>query len=152
MTDKTFHVFRAADGAWAVQRAGTKPVGFRTRVEALKSARSKARKRNQAQVVVHLDDGTFAVDYMKGLPAVQAPPPKKHHRHGGHFEGDLGFRSEASWKRLTLAAQLRPNDVFINCPFGSAFKPILRRLSLLLAPWALSRVVRSKSMTPANCV
>ncbi len=76
MTDKTFHVFRAADGAWAVQRAGTKPVGFRTRVEALKSARSKARKRNQAQVVVHLDDGTFAVDYMKGLPAVQAPPQK----------------------------------------------------------------------------
>lgn len=76
MAEKTFHVYQAKSGKWAVQKAGAKSSVFPSQQAALKAARRDARSRSQSQVVIHKRDGTFAIKEVHGLPVVQKPPRK----------------------------------------------------------------------------
>jgi hypothetical protein len=76
VAEKTFHVYRAESGSWAVKKAGAKSTVFRSQYEALKAARSDARNQTESQVVVHRQDGQFVIKEVHGLPVVQKPPRK----------------------------------------------------------------------------
>lgn len=76
MPEKTFHVYRAKSGEWAVKKAGAKSVVFPSQQEAVKAARHNAENQSQSQVVVHRKDGQFLIKEIHGLPVVQKPPKK----------------------------------------------------------------------------
>jgi len=76
VAEKTFHVYRAEDGKWAVKKVGARAALFPSQQEALKAARAVAKKQNQSQVVLHRRDGRFEVKEVHGFPVVQKPPRK----------------------------------------------------------------------------
>lgn len=75
-TGKTLHVYRAKDGQWSVQKAGTKSKTFLTQAAAVKMARRIAKGQSEAQVVMHESNGQITTKAVHGLPPVQSPPKK----------------------------------------------------------------------------
>jgi hypothetical protein len=76
MAEKTFHVYRAEDGHWAVGKAGVRSKTFPSQYQAVKAARHAARGERESQVVVHERDGKLVVKELHGFPSVQNPPRK----------------------------------------------------------------------------
>lgn len=75
MATKTYHVF-PSNGAWAVKKEGARAETYRTQGEAIKAARTTAKKAKSGQLVVHARDGRIREHETYGMSPVQDPPRK----------------------------------------------------------------------------
>ena len=75
MAAKTYHVFQS-NGTWTVKKEGAIAQTYSTQGEAIKAARTTAKRSKGGQLVIHARDGRIREHETYGMTPVQDPPRK----------------------------------------------------------------------------